>query len=203
MAEGRHYIDWNAFRSAHSNGKFIDLLLSLPRDSWYERNGWNGYTLLQNACVGPNVSAVVALLLFCDPAYINICNAFGHTAAHFAAANAQPRILEILCARGADVQYYNDIVCGVIEFALNSNCESCVRVLLANGVRLSNVKSSYRDLITDELKKFEQGVLRCRKAVVALIRLKKAAQLWYVDKYLLREIGFAIWATRCDEKWQL
>lgn len=152
MAEGRHYIDWNAFRSAHSNGKFIDLLLSLPRDSWYERNGWNGYTLLQNACVGPNVSAVVALLLFCDPAYINICNAFGHTAAHFAAAN---------------------------------------------------VKSSYRDLITDELKKFEQGVLRCRKAVVALIRLKKAAQLWYVDKYLLREIGFAIWATRCDEKWQL
>lgn len=76
------------------------------------------------------------------------------------------------------------------------------RVLLANGVRLSTVCRSSAIHITSELVKFEQGVLRCRTAAVALMRVKKAGNLWRWDKFLLREMAIAVWATRYSKEWQ-
>lgn len=78
----------------------------------------------------------------------------------------------------------------------------CVCVLVANGVRLSTVRKDHREFITPELEAFEKGVLRCRAAVVAMLYVKRAGKLWRCDKFLLREIGFAIWATRWNNEWQ-
>ena len=77
-----------------------------------------------------------------------------------------------------------------------------VRVLMANGVRLSTVNEYRRDLITPELEAFERGVLRCRAAVVAVLRVKRAGQLWMWDKFLLAELALCIWSTRYDKGWQ-
>jgi hypothetical protein len=66
-------------------------------------------------------------------------------------------------------------------------------------MRLSTVNPKYLARITATLAKFERCVLRCRRAVVAMLRLKKAAKLHHMDKFLMREIGYAIWATRYEE----
>lgn len=89
-----------------------------------------------------------------------------------------------------------------IDYAVgNLDGGETARVLLANGMRLSTLREGLRGRITPELEKFERGVLHCRTAVVAMLRLKKAAKLWHMDRFVLREIGFAIWATRYDGKW--
>ena len=78
-----------------------------------------------------------------------------------------------------------------------------VRVLLANGVRLSTVRAHLRPLITPELMAFERGVLRCRAAVVAMLRVKRASgQLTHWDKFLLLALAACIWASRYDKGWQ-
>ena len=78
-----------------------------------------------------------------------------------------------------------------------------MRVLVANGVRLSTVRKDYREVITPELVAFERGVLRCRAAVVAMLRVKRAGQLWMWDKFLLAELAVCIWSTRYAEEWQM
>ena len=80
--------------------------------------------------------------------------------------------------------------------------KDCVRVLVANGVRLSTVREGNRPYITPELEAFERGVLRCRAGVMAMLRVKRAGQLWMWDKFLMLEIALSIWATRYDKGWQ-
>lgn len=183
----------------------MKLLENLPREDWNDRDS-NGGTLLHFACLGPNIKAAMTLIkskLFTA----NEHDKWNNTPAHFAAVHAYPSLLEILCAAGADLRALTRNGYAPIDEALGSMHMSrsiiCVHVLVANGVRLSTVHPRYRFYITREMEIFERGVLKCRKAVVALIRLKKAAKLWHVDKYLLREIGFAIWATRYDNKWTI
>ena len=75
-------------------------------------------------------------------------------------------------------------------------------MLVANGVRLSTVRKGDRDLTTPELEAFERGVLRCRAAVVALLRVKRAgARLVRWDKYLLKQMAIDLWMTRCVKEW--
>ena len=194
-------IDWISFDTAGETGKLLELLSRLPREHWTERDELE-YTLLHYACRGPNVAALVALLQSGLVDVDELAN-WRSTAAHEAAVYSQPRVLEVLCAAGADLQ----VICSndrtALDFALESLIPGeTVRVLVANGVRLSTASDYHRRLITPEMEKFEQGVLHCRKAVIAMLRLKKAAQLWHMDRFLIREIGFAIWTTRYDTIWQ-
>ena len=136
---------------------------------------------------------------------VNARNNWGLVSAHWAAVYSQSRVLEVLCAAGADLRACDEDGLDPIDHALvytEQDGGETVRVLVANGVRLSTLHDDHRHLITPELEKFEQGVLHCRQAVVAMLRLKKAAKLWSVDRFLIREIGFAIWATRCNIIWQ-
>jgi hypothetical protein len=64
------------------------------------------------------------------------------------------------------------------------------------------VHEDYRENITPELEAFERGVLRCRAAVVAMLRVKRAGKLWMWDKFLLLEMALCIWSTRYDKGWQ-
>ena len=69
-------------------------------------------------------------------------------------------------------------------------------------MRLSTVRKDRREYITPEMVAFERGVLRCRAAVVAMLRVKRAGRLWMWDKFLLLEIAVCLWSTRYDKGWQ-
>lgn len=195
-------IDWDAFREAGMCGRLMELLVKLPWERWAERDEY-GLTLLHYACRGHNVAAVVALLRsgLLD---VNARTARGTTPALIAASFAQPRVLEVLCSVGADLRTHNMSSHAPIDCALarDVNRIESVRALVANGVRLSTVREDYRQLITPELEAFERGVLRCRAVVVAMLRVKKAANLYHVDKFLMRELAYAMWATRTCDRWQ-
>lgn len=195
-------IDWDAFREAGLCGRFMELLVTLPRELWAERTEYG--TLLHLACRGSNVAAVVALLQS-GLVDVNARDKRGNTPTNLAATYTQPRVLEVLCAAGANLRAQNHVGLSPIDHALwnaHTDGSGTVRVLVANGVRLSTVRKDRREYITPELEAFERGVLRCRAVVVAMLRVKKAANLYHVDKFLMRELAYAMWATRTCDRWQ-
>ena len=90
---------------------------------------------------------------------------WGSKPAHWAASYTQPRVLEVLSAAGADLQAHNEDDDAPIDCALwtaHKKDDKVVRVLVANGARLSTVREHRRSYITPDLEAFERGVLRCR-----------------------------------------
>ena len=196
MAREGPPIDWNAFYDVSKGGRLMELLMKLPRERWAERDEDSDTTLLHHACCGPSVAAVVALL---QSGLVDVSarNKGGWTTTHMAAAWKQPRVLEVLCAAGADLRASDKDGCSPIDRALlyaHKDGNETVRVFVANGVRLSTVREGYRRYITPELEAFECGVLRCWEAVVAMLRVKWAGKLWMWDKFLLVELALGAWA---------
>ena len=186
--------------AAALEGQLMEVLRTLPRTRWTER-GPLGATLLHYASIGPNTTAARALLVHgLDP---NARHNTGCNCVHDAALNAQPHVLEVLCAAGADLRA---TVSGSSALDLTfPRSAQCARVLVANGVRLSTVREEFRVYITPELEAFERGVLRCRAAVVALLALKRRQcvdTMRQLDRWVVREVGYAVWATRSDRVWQ-
>ena len=203
MAHEGPPIDWDAFEEKGEDGRFMELLVDLPRTRWAERDKY-GFTLLHLACRGPNVAAVVALVQS-GLVDVDARSQGKNTPAHWASSWVQPRVLEVLCAAGADLRATNRIGRAPIDLALTeakADGGETARVLVANGARLSAVPDDRRDFITPELEAFERGVLHCRAAVVAMLRVKRAGQLVRWDKFLLLELAVCTWATRYDKGWQ-
>ena len=193
MAHEEAAIDWAVWHEVALEGRLLELLVKLPRERWAERDEDSGTTLLHHACCGPSVAAVVALL---QSGLVDVSarNKGGWTTTHMAAAWKQPRVLEVLCAAGADLRASDKDGCSPIDRALlyaHKDGNETVRVFVANGVRLSTVREGYRRYITPELEAFECGVLRCWEAVVAMLRVKWAGKLWMWDKFLL---VFGVWS---------
>lgn len=180
-------------------GKLMNYLVILPRSDWTKTSP-HGNTLLHFACEGPNKEALLTLLLsgLID---INATNMQNHTAAFVAAECDQPQALELLCAAGIDLTMRDIHGHTCIDWAVSN--DDCMRVLIANGVRLNTVNENYHRWIYYDMNAFERGVLRCRSAVVAMLRVKKAGMLWRWDKFLLRELAIAVWTTRMDTNWKL
>ncbi len=181
----------------------MNSLAKLPRERWAEQDE-DGRTFVHYVCRGPNVAALVALVQS-GLVDVNARTKWGWTPAMYATWTEQPRVLEVLCAAGADLRACNNGGYAPIDYALSfasMDGGETVRVLVANGVRLSAVRDTYRPRITPKLWAFERGVLRCRAAAVALLRVKKAAKLHHVDKFLMRELAYATWSTRTSERWQ-
>ena len=194
-------MEWGDLYREGQLGQLMELLSTLPRERWAERNNY-GSTFLHYVCCGPNMSAVVALVQS-GLVDVNARSIRGSTPAHYAASHMQHRALEVLCATGADLRARDTDGYAPIDNAICANSKGeTVRVLVANGVRLSTVREDRRSYITPELEAFERGVLRCRSVTVALLRVKKAANLWRWDKFLLKEVAIAVWATRYEEEWQ-
>jgi hypothetical protein len=63
-------------------------------------------------------------------------------------------------------------------------------------------KGNYVNPLIQTLLKFQRGVLRCRSATIAMIRVKRAANLTHVDKNLLIYMALQIWVTRKEDEWQ-
>ena len=201
MEEGGPPIDWRTLNEAGKGGRLMELLVKLPRELWAH----NSKPLLLSACRGPNVAAVVALVQS-GPMDVNAEDTTGYTTAHYAAVFKQTRVLEVLCAAGADLRARTNHGESPIDVAITSSSghkSETVRMLVANGVRLNTVREGYRCYITPELEAFECGVLCCRAAVVAMLRVKRAGKLWMWDKFLLAELAVCVWATRYAREWSL
>lgn len=203
-------LDWDgSIRRAGKGGYFLAFLATLPRVRWTEFCPHSGCTLLHHASRGANVAA--AWLLLASGLFdINARDRNnGLSPADIAADCGQPRVLEVLCAAGANVGARGTINTILpLDFALChlffNDTDACVRVLLANGVRLSTAHERYHRYITPELVAFERGVLRCRTAVVVLLGLKwrRNQVMRELDRFVVLEIAVCVWATRTDKCWQ-
>lgn len=198
------YSDWSRFYRTCMNGDPMKLLVNIPREDWDDKSD-GGNTLLHLACMNANVATAVVLLKS-GLVDVNVRNACGITPINWAFTWKRYNILEVLCAAGADLRtrdFRRDaLIDHVIMDADMDDDGKTARFLVANGVRLSTVREDHRHFITPELMAFESGVLRCRLAVVAMLRVKQTGKLWRWDKFLLKEIAFAVWSTRYDTKWQ-
>lgn len=109
-------------------------------------------------------------------------------------------MVKIMCVAGADLRATNKHGYIPLDWAIGGTEKRekylCARLLIAAGSRLANVHKKKRSKITPELAEFERHVLRCRSAAVALLRVKRAGNLWRWDRFLLREIALAVWAAR-------
>ena len=83
--------------------------------------------------------------------------------------------------------------------------DESTRVLLANGVRVASLRRDLCNKVAPELFTFERGVLRCRAATVAMLRVKRASHDTMVrwDRYLLAELAVCVWSTRWAKEWSL
>lgn len=185
---------------AARGGYFMEELQKIPRSRWREVFQPSGTTLLHLAAQGDNVAAVVALLahgLEFDPR--ETC-----TPAHCAASFGQARVLEVLCSDASiNLQKTDSMSQTALDVALTHRSDQCVRVLVANGMRLQWVDPDLRHLITPKLEALERGVHRCRAVVIGLLALKRRRgdALHIVDRWVVREMAIAIWASRSDKRW--
>lgn len=145
---------------AAKDGTLAAYLDTLPRERWTEV-GPAGKTLLHYACLGDNVPAALALVKHgLDVEAIDL----GHwTPAHTAVYKQAPRVLEVLCALGADLRARTANNDTPIDLAIchYSRTHETGRVLLANGVRLATALDKFRRLVPPEL-----VVVRARRLVL-------------------------------------
>ena len=185
---------WDVLKEAGRSGRLHGLLTKLSRASWTLETE-HGENLLHMACRGSSVSAAVALL---QSGLLDVSakNFWGAAPLHYAIYSEEPRMMEVLCAAGADLRSHAMNQYAPIDCVIEGNywrSYSLLRVLVANGVRLATVSEVFRHRIPLSLVEFERGVLRCRAAVVAVLRQ---------NTRFSRDVAIAIWATRYDKKWQ-
>ena len=198
-------IDWRRVVFKESGaGRLLALLNTLPRARWAERDALDGEPFLHYAARDGNVDAAVALLQS-GLVDVNARNTGGNNAAHVAATERRSRVLEVLCAAGVDLRAQTQDGSSALDLALVWSKNACARVLVANCVRLSTLHKDNHMYITPELEAFERGVLRCRAAVVVLLGLKRRRGdvMWALDRWVVRELCFALWATRTNVQWSL
>ena len=198
-------IDWDGAVLEESRaGRLLALLNTLPRARWAERDPEDNETFLHYAARGENVGAVVALLQS-GLVDVNARNTGGNNAAHVAATERRSRVLEVLCAAGVDLRAHTQNGSSALDRAVRLGKVDCARVLVANGMRLSTVRDTCRRHITPKLEAFERGVLRCRAAGVVLLGLKRRRGdvMLALDRWVVRELCFALWSTRTNVQWSL
>lgn len=194
-------MEWQAvILPACLKGRLHELLLTLPRERW-DTVCWDKSTMLHYACCGNNTAAAVVLIA--HGLDINAANDAGWRPLHTAVCYRVPRMVEVLCAAGADTRVLNEDGFSPLDIALDTNLGS-VLALLANGVRLSAAHPLRRRAVCPEHEAFERGVLRCRSVVVVLLGLKRRRGdvMLRVDRWVVRELCFAIWATRTNANWK-
>lgn len=198
---------WNA--CVHEAGRqclMQYLEAHVPRAHWATARDEYGTTLLHVASGGGDVHATHALLRL-GIIHVDTTTCFGSTPAH--AAVGSVGTLELLCAAGAGLAS-RAFGLTPLDTALWKAQEpfprylDCIRLLIANGVRLSTVSPKVRHVIEPWMVALERGRLRCRAAVVALLSAKRrgAAYVCKLDRWMVREMGFAIFATRQGAAWQ-
>lgn len=206
-------LDWDAIEATCSQGQ-VSLLAFLeakvPKALWTGCSE-GGHTLLHYACIVGDVGAAVALLA--HGLGVNACTEFGWTPAHVAAMWGHARVLEVLCAAGADLNIYtvehntfeSPLGTALDWLASTPGTRQCVYVLLINGARIASAHGSDKNHeIHRWMVALETGRIRCRLVIVTLLGLKRRRGLAMqrLDRFVVVEFAICVWATRGDTCWQ-
>lgn len=217
-------LDWGAVHAAARDKRLLQLLNGVARVRWADRSVEGASVLHYSAYYGDSAATVAVLReqvrgccagwgrardltrgVLHQRALLEGRNAEGWTPAINAATGGQARVLEVLMAAGADMRAPTTAGDAPLDRALRWSRDDCLRLLVANGVRLSTVRLDIHPKITPWMRAFEAGVLRCRAAAVALLGAKRrrAHHLIVWDKFLVREVALAVWATRHElDTWE-
>lgn len=192
-------MNFDAAYDAAVHGRFIEFLRKQSREHWSERHPYSSSTLLHVAVHSGDPQAV-RLIIASKMVDLNARDASGNTASHVAAAFGTADMLEVLCAAGADIDVRTASGLTALDKALVWDRDAAARVLICNGARLAScaIIGGLGSILL-HAKSMEAAVLRCRRAVAALLRVKKVASLPQWDRWLLRLIALELWTTRGEE----
>lgn len=178
-------------------------LRTLPRERWLAVDK-RGRSLLHRACQYGNLPAVRTLIR--EGACVNAGSIIGDGWAfrpiEIAIHGNQWAIVEWLCAAGAHLFPRTIGAMSPLFMALAFEYGACAAILIANGLRLRDVERG--GFITNALRLFEKGVLRCRSMAAVMMGVKRhrGGHFQHVDRFLFRELALAVWVTRTDDEWQ-
>lgn len=195
MAMSGAPINWATVSQVSIDGKLMGLLNTLPYERWTEY-GPDKRTFLHVAALGANVPACVALVK--GGMDVNPLDRSCSTPVDWAVVCCNLRMAEVLVAAGSKLRsfrFWDMPRCRLFTAARLP----CVRVLIANGLRLATLNERITQPVPPELREFERGVLQCRSACVALLALHKRGRNLMSTvgcKYMAREIALAVYATR-------
>ena len=191
-------------RVAGIRGELGEYIKTVPYPEWDEQ-------LLRAACMSDKNLSVLKRLLVIGRFDVNTIYSVSITLVQEATRRNAPRILEVLCAAGANLATPDVFGATPLQIGLHL---PTAQVLVANRVRISTMGWTWTTWGRGEttlagwsptmrsLLALEKGVDKCRAAVIALHRVKDAGKLWRWDRFLLVHISYAIWCSRADEGWQ-
>ena len=169
------------------DGRLGDVLQVLPRERWAQ------FRWIDAAVVNDENAAYVAHLVAAGASLEgSVVNGPVNLLVHATPLNA-----EVLCGLAS-----SRVLHGALK-AWSAFDHRQTRMFMKHGARLANVvglKECAR--VPLSLWLFENALLRCRSAAVALIRVKSTSKIdcqW--DRLLLTHIARIVWASRCEDGW--
>lgn len=173
----------------------VEYLQSIPKSQWTEKNH-SRRSFLHAAILYRDADAI-KLLLSHSKEMIDDQDYLGETAVFIGCdLKVNTRCLQLMCAAGANLTL-GDGFYKPIDVALHS--PPIARFLISHGVRLASVSHMKTHHITKELRIFEYQILRCRSAVISLLKAKDVCKLWRWDRFLLKHVALQVWLSR--EEW--
>jgi len=200
-------VDWiHVKNNLVYGGGLYEYLKTIPKENWNDIEPGHQYTLLIHACrKQKNNDAIKALIL--NGANVNFKNQYGETPLVCCVGDNNFIGVKMLYKSGADI-YAPAYNLTLLEYCSVGKSENTIeeiyiiiKFFIAHGYRLKNVKPGF-SLLTQEITHFESGVLKCRRATIAMLHSKRKLKLAKWDKFMLAEMANYIWATRDDTKWQ-
>ena len=166
---------------------FYDFVKSLPSERYKETDPRDGETLLHYTVRVDSVKSAVHLIL--GGIDIHVLSQRG----------TSPLLLALYLS---DDHNFIKLFIAAGLYCIESFNYCCANSAAKYTLACIFISNGYRVLPkydTPELCKFQNGVLRCRSATIAMIRLKHYYKS--VDRFLFREMAFSIWVTRSDDEW--
>lgn len=194
---------WKIFEDASVEHGLLSALAAhgVAPERWSGLRGTQGRTLLHLAANEGDDAAVLALLRAGVDG--SLADSNGETPVHWAAWEGKYNALQLLVVAGARLSLRSITNMTSLDHALSSpqSIDSCGALLISNGARLSALTKS--TAVPSWAVLLERGVLMCRGVVTALLGIKRRRvdALHAIDRWVVREIGWAIWATRVDKAW--
>jgi len=192
-------MNWIKIVWDYSQTKCIEMIMNIP-DSEINTLDEFGLSLLHIAIM-KECKDLVKFLIIHRKVDVNIKNRNGNTPLHLAVMYANIYIIKILTTvNNIDFNLVNNENATPLDIAFHYF--KYFTLLIANGARLKTLNKRHKDQIKPNLIAFENGVLKCRSAVVSMLALKRRGLFKNQCRFIIREISIAIWSTRCDPEWQ-
>lgn len=173
---------------------WLDVVLKTPLEEW--KNLGN---LVHRCCQDAKLPLVVLLRVIQAGCDLNEISRSSNTPAHEAVHWNCVAELEMLCAAGANMRILNRQSYSPLDYAICFRRDECVRVLLLYGMTLNFLHGDTMDKVTPEARALYSHVVSVRAKAIILLGIKRRRRLaaWiHIDKFLIREMAFSIWALR-------